>query len=1615
VPRAGEWRNPALTPARVLIGAGCYAGAACAGVVAWQVGGDSEELLAAPAASASPALAFTLTAAAALRVTRLGGTAPLGATVKVWGRAGNTFTDAGAPLSSVSAGVWAELFNGPWPGGDVPFTPPLVLAAGGNASLLVSVSGAGNKLSCAHALGNASATLLEDDALTIGQGGALTGAFAAGALSGAACAWDGLTLAYTTTAACAPPAPAPMPDIVTSAPHTLVGSLDDLLRALANENVTQIEIRDHITLNGAELSIALPPAPAMRKLRILGTNACVTANAKTPLCRLDAGGLTRIISVPERATLLLGHLLLRNGVAPPGQDGGCVRAACARCALTLDAVTMRNCSASSGAGGAAAATGGGTLVVTASLLEHNVALAGGGLVFAGGNVTLDGSTFADNFALGSSRAAIGALGGALGPAGGGAALHAVTTGVVTRCAFSGNAAATTDFVLLPHPGTPQARGGGLFVDDAANATVASSTFSANAAAFGAGAYAANSTLSLAGCALTDNIAPTGGGGGLFVLDCAGGVRLADSLVSGNSAGGYAGGGVGAVNTALDVARCMLSNNAAPAGCGGAAGLEAGATLRMSGTSVVHGNSASSGGGLCCSLCTAVVVEDALVYENVATQGSGGGLYASNTPTTVVNASFWLNTAPAGGALAALSSPLSLSDCELRSNAATDTHGGAVLHDAREDGGQALTLLRTLLDGNSCAAGGGAVAAFSSSSALLEACAFSNNTAVSAAPSGGSLVALNVPSLTVRNCSFTEDIIRLVPDLADDAELGYVNRVAALGAGHGGALWIGSKNASAALVEDSIFTHCAAPSGGAIYATGATALTVTGSNFYHDHSTDFSGVGGGLLTDARATAAVNRSLFFSCEAVRGGACWHGGSSRVVYTDCRFEGNEGVEGDDEKGSALYVGEDASASVLGSTFLDNVAHGIGEGTIVLGGSNASRLAVADSLFDGNTAHLGGVFFITVYSQCDQFSTSNLTFRNNLAYVGGILFSEAVDFEALKCSPTPCDTSLNNGATGYGDIQATPPLQFVLDMPTAIRSGAPLPINVTLQDGFNTTVQDWIDTTATINSSALLSGSLRTFYANGVAAFRGLTLKGDEGVSYDLEFTVAGPDLYGNDVNARTLVQAVRVVPCEQGETFDAVRLECQCADGFGLVLADNSCRACTDNGARACTRARAHACKHATHRARAPTLTCEPLFRAQRSSRPEAPRVRSAPRSAGRRRCTISASASLATLARSLAPRAFAHRCAGCAARMCASCAPHVDAPSVTPLLLQCPADTYRSDADDAAVCVDCPATSHTFALGATSAADCLCAADHFNDRGGGNDSFSCAAVPRGGWAPQADSRLFALKNFWRPGPLYTSFFPCSSGMCLREEPVENSTQLGYKCREGHTGHLCAVCADSWAYQGVFCEQCHAIDKYDNWPAAKKGGLIFIGLAMLCTVIFMLFFLPLFPGVEAAISSAVAPTMQRMERALGSVAAAVRPQSSSASRPGSARQLPAAIAGLAALTRQLRRIDTVALRRADSMAPSSMGGAGGGGGFGGRRSTESHGLTRRSGGSSFRRSSVRMGVALAADFGQGRTSSVHVRLERPSRVRVFVDMASEPLRVSRLRAHFVRCVCVCATCCA
>jgi hypothetical protein len=123
----------------------------------------------------------------------------------------------------------------------------------------------------------------------------------------------------------------------------------------------------------------------------------------------------------------------------------------------------------------------------------------------------------------------------------------------------------------------------------------------------------------------------------------------------------------------------------------------------------------------------------------------------------------------------------------------------------------------------------------------------------------------------------------------------------------------------------------------------------------------------------------------------------------------------------------------------------------------------------------------------------------------VGAVAFTECGTYEDARVSCPTCDLSYNNSAENYGVPMATPPEQFIINMRTQARSAAPLPINVTLKDGFGQTVKGWPDTIATIDTPANISGSLRVFYAEGAAVFKELALRGSENMTYQLDFTLS------------------------------------------------------------------------------------------------------------------------------------------------------------------------------------------------------------------------------------------------------------------------------------------------------------------------------------------------------------------------------------------------------------------------------------------------------------------------------------------------------------------------------
>ena len=1152
-----QWRSDALAPTAVAIQQGCHANGACAGVTAWLLMAAPAALLPALVPTSTAAVTFTVTAAdLPISLLALGGTAPAGAAVEVWAAAG-----AGAALLTPTASVspWMRLYAGTWtPGSAATFQTPLSLAAGGAATLLVRSTTSGAALSCANALGmgGGDTTLLSDASVSLSQGAALTGAFTPAVAITDACAWDGLALTYSSAAACSPP-PAPRaPGIATSAPATLVASLDDLLRALSNPAVTMIEVNSHIALNGSELVLALD-VHGLRTLSVEGTNACwadgLDADATT-LCSLDAGGLSRVFAVSTGVTLRLAHIDLVNGAAPDGGYGGCVLAE-AGATLRLDAATLRNCTSPTGGGGVAVLDG--NFVAYDSAFEDCGATVGGGLLSSSGSVSLHGCAFRNNTSRGSSMAVSDRLGGLPGAVGGGAALVNVT-GAVEACTFDLNAATTTDVVLLPNPDSGQARAGGLYVSHSALMNVTASTFTRNVASFGGGADCYGSYVTFTGCAFIGNIATNGYGGGLFTRD-APSIAVTSCLVAGNSAGGRTGGGVSALNSTMTVSASTLRDNSAPAGCGGSLGLDTASHLFVLGGTVVANSSAASGGGACCNLCSEMNFADSFLLDNAAFTSSGGALFASSTPVALRNVSLWRNTAMLGGAVSAVACNVSVDGGSFVANTATWTHGGAVLHDADGEAVAALRLTGVQLTNNSADAGGGAVAALGSSSVTIGACTFIGNGASGDAPAGGALYALDVAALAVDGTVFRNNSVVVQPHT--QAALGYATAPVAATSSAGGGVWLGANAATNASLSGCDFSDHSAPSGAAVYATGAVTLTLSGTTFLRDTSLGTSSEGGALATSATVVATVSGGSFTACAAVRGGGGWHGGASVVTYTGTTFASNIGLPGDNVKGTALYVAENASVTVASSNFLRNSGTAsLADGTVALGGATASQLTVTDSLFDGNDAMLGGCLYVSAVNQGSQLTVSGVTFRNNYANLAAsILYTESDNYAPLTCTPTVCDTTTNNTAALARKTVATPPVTIGITIPTTVRSGAPLPVNITLHDGFSQLVKDWASTTASIESFTALSGSLRSFYAHGYAFFPGLALSGNVSAVFSIIITISGPELFGSNDDTRVLTRNVSIAACETDETFDATMLRCACADGFGLDDTTGACVHC------------------------------------------------------------------------------------------------------------------------------------------------------------------------------------------------------------------------------------------------------------------------------------------------------------------------------------------------------------------------------------------------------------------------------------------------------------------------
>lgn len=228
-------------------------------------------------------------------------------------------------------------------------------------------------------------------------------------------------------------------------------------------------------------------------------------------------------------------------------------------------------------------------------------------------------------------------------------------------------------------------------------TLAATTLSGNSAQYGGGAIFNFGKVTLADSTLSGNTAGSGRSGGGLLNFASGSALLIDSTVSGNT-GGHSGGGIHQQSHGtLTLIRATVSLNTA--NFGGGISLAYGPVAVL--MSTLSNNSAlDSGGGMhVWSLGSAKLV-DSTVSTNSALHG--GGINILGGELTVIRSTLDHNAAFSGGGIEILSGSAALTNSTLSHNLAVDGSGGGI----NNLGGSVDLTHATIMDSTATTGGAG---------------------------------------------------------------------------------------------------------------------------------------------------------------------------------------------------------------------------------------------------------------------------------------------------------------------------------------------------------------------------------------------------------------------------------------------------------------------------------------------------------------------------------------------------------------------------------------------------------------------------------------------------------------------------------------------------------------------------------------------------------------------------------------------------------------------------------------------------------------------------------------------------------------------------------------------
>ncbi len=678
------------------------------------------------------------------------------------------------------------------------------------------------------------------------------------------------------------------------------------------------------------------------------------------------------------ATAVLDGFILTGGAA-----FGLARSACgAACGGGLHLVnsspTLANLFFS---GNTALNAGGGVYlyqsspVISNTLASNNWANNGGGLANDGGSPALTAVTFLANTVTQD--------GGGLWNSAGAPSL--VNVQFLSNVAFvnGGGLANLAGGTLALAGGSFSANqagfeGGGMY-NFASSPVLTGTTFSSNEADLnGGGLYINSADLVLTNTIFTSNQADLSGGG---VYQNGGDIRAAGTAFSGNS--GDSGGGLFAIGSDLELLNAsFVENNAA--GPGGALYLEDG-RLALSG-GLVMSNTANHGAGLFVETSPFTLTQTELKYN--AAFNDGGGVFVGLNSTAVFSGvDVFSNTAKHGGGIVLASGTLAMSDSAVQGNQATHSEGGGIAANANTS----LSLQGSTVQSNQAAGRGGGIYAGQGVSLTFRDGTVQSN---QSGTQGGGIYLHENAVLTLADSLVQSNAASNGGGLYFEDSGGTISATQILTntAYNGGGIYL--YQSSPTLTGVNISGNASTDRGGGIYGYIYASPVISGGLF----ANNTAGFGGGLAFSFNSSAALTQVTLRGNQATLGGGM-HLDESAPTLTSVVFDSNEANNGG---GLAL---EDSAPVFSNVTFLQNTAQNWGGGLL----TELTNFTLQGAAFTGNHAEVSGG---GVYIQSGAVVITNTHLEGNTAdYQGGGIYQGAWEPGSLSNSALLSNTAGEGG----------------------------------------------------------------------------------------------------------------------------------------------------------------------------------------------------------------------------------------------------------------------------------------------------------------------------------------------------------------------------------------------------------------------------------------------------------------------------------------------------------------------------------------------------------------------------------------------------------------------------